>query len=88
MTHCTHLVDLLKEEKEDLKEEIEKDKWYLSEKVGHDVGWQEAEKHFINNYLNAWAEGLKICYCNLVCSEKCKFKRQYKMPDDKNTKDL
>jgi hypothetical protein len=67
---CTQLVELLKQERIDLRQEIEKDKWYLSEKEGHDVGWRQAEQHFIEHYLNAWATGYKRAYCSLVCPER------------------
>ena len=68
---CDKLVDLLKNEKQDLISEIEKDKWYLSEKAGYDVGWNTAKKHFVETYLNNWAEGYRKCYCSLVCENRC-----------------
>jgi hypothetical protein len=68
---CSHLVEMLRAERKDLRAEIEKDKWYLSEREGHDVGWKVAERHFIENYLDSWAEGYKKCYCRNVCRESC-----------------
>lgn len=68
---CPKLKELLRAEKLDLEEEIAKHKWYKSERYGFDVGWDFAEKDFMNNHLNAWAEGYKVCYCKHVCKE-CK----------------
>ena len=71
---CDELVEFLSKERKSLQDEIEKDKWYLSEKAGYDVGYEFAKNHFMSNlfYLNAWAEGYKTCYCILVCKNKCK----------------
>ena len=67
---CTQLIQLLAQERIDLKTEIERDKWFLSEKEHRDVGFERAEQHFIENYLNSWAEGYKMCYCSLVCPQR------------------
>ena len=64
---CTLLKKLLKAEEPFLHEQIEKNKYYLSQKEHHDVGWKEAEKDFIEHYLNTWAAGFKAAYCNYVC---------------------
>jgi len=68
---CHELVELLRAEKVDLKDELLKHKYYLSEKAGHDVGLKEAESSFIDNYLPIWAEGYRKAYCSLVCKHKC-----------------
>ena len=68
---CTHLAELVLKEKGDLQEEINRHKYFLSQRVGHDVGVTEATKDFLDHYLNAWAEGWKECYCNNVCKELC-----------------
>jgi hypothetical protein len=59
-----------------LKAAIEDNKWYRSIEAQHDVGWEQAEKDFIKNYLKTWAAGFKVCYCNFVCParETCKMK--------------
>ena len=68
-TECTQLEKLLVEECIDLQKEIDKNKYYLSEKAGKDVGWKCAEKDFIEKFLNAWASGYKKCFCHLVCPD-------------------
>ena len=73
---CKQLKQLLEIETTALREEIERDKWYLSEKEGHDIGWEAAEQHYINTHLNGWAAGFKSCYCNQVCKElNCGYRR-------------
>ena len=66
---CHNLKQLLEQEVKDLREEIEKDKYYESEKQGHDIGWEEAEMHYINTHLKGWAAGYKACYCRSVCGD-------------------
>ena len=73
---CSELKQLLKIESEALREEIERDKYYQSEKVGHDIGWKEAEQHYMNTFLNNWAKGFKDCYCLQICKEEdCQYRR-------------
>jgi hypothetical protein len=64
---CTHLHQLLDAEKPVLRKEINKNKYYLSQKEHHDVGWKEAEKDFLEHYLKTWAAGFKAAYCNYIC---------------------
>lgn len=67
---CHELKLLLEREVLDLQKEIIKDKYYESEKQGHDIGWHEAEKHYIHTHLKGWASGWKDCYCRNVCKDK------------------
>lgn len=73
---CTCLKQLLNAEKPSLIKEISKNKYYLSQKEHHDVGWNIAEKDFIEHYLNTWATGFKAAYCNYICpaSNNCALK--------------
>lgn len=64
---CIRLKQLLDSEKSVLKKEIDKNKYYLSKREHHEVGWKEAEIDFIEHYLNTWASGFKAAYCNYVC---------------------
>lgn len=71
---CHELRRLLLEESNDLEEEINKHKWYLSERFRFDVGYDFAEKDFLANHLNSWAEGYKKCFCSCVCKEDCQYR--------------
>jgi len=64
---CIHLVELLSAERPDLKSEIDRHKWFMSERNGYDVGTQAARLDFVKNFLDAWCEGYKVCYCSQVC---------------------
>ncbi|MCK4647800.1 hypothetical protein KAT24_02635 [Candidatus Pacearchaeota archaeon] len=67
---CIRLKQLLDAEKPALRKEINKNKYYLSQKEHHDIEWKEAEKDFIAHYLNTWAAGFKAAYCNYVCDAR------------------
>lgn len=46
--------------------EINKHKWFESEKVGHDIGFEKAAKDWFNRYGAQWATKNG---CNLGCSD-------------------
>ena len=74
---CTHLKDLLEKQIPLLEKEIDLDKYYLSQRVGHDVGKKEAEADYLENHLPSYCAGFKDCYCNYVCNEKvCVYRRR------------
>ena len=73
---CHKLKELLKAEREDLTDEINKHKYYMSQRHNFDVGWDFAERDFLLNHLNSWAEGYKKCYCSCVCQEECEYRRK------------
>jgi hypothetical protein len=81
---CTHLKELLEIEIPSLRKEILKDKYYLSQEEGHDVGWARAERHYIDTHLEGWAKGFKDCYCSKVCTEvNCEYHKRNKIRGDK-----
>ncbi len=65
--YCSHLNELIKEEKPALIKAINENKYYLSQKENHDVGLQKAKEDFIANHLKTWATNFKDIYCNHVC---------------------
>jgi hypothetical protein len=67
---CIRLRKLLEAEKTPLIKEINKNKYYLSQKAHYDVGWNKAEEDFLEHYLDTWATGFKAAYCNHVCDVK------------------
>ena len=71
---CTKLKEMLKDEMGDLEMELDKHKYYLSQRFGFDVGKEFAEKDYLQNHLNAWASGWKDCYCKHVCIEECQYR--------------
>jgi hypothetical protein len=68
---CSQLKELLRTEIPNLQMEIDKHKYYLSQKLNVDVGVQFAERDYLSNYLEPWATGYKECFCSNVCKEWC-----------------
>lgn len=67
---CVRLKELMNAERPALEREINTNKYYLSEKARHDVGWSFAEKDFMEHYLNTWAAGFKAAYCGYLCLDR------------------
>jgi len=44
-------------------------KWYLSQRAGHDVGSTAAEWDFINHHVEAFADQFRATFCGL-CSHR------------------
>ena len=49
---------------------ISENKWYLSEKEHHDVGWEAAEDDFLRFYSSGFNAGYRACYCGLHCPNR------------------
>jgi hypothetical protein len=47
---------------------VEENKWYLSEKTGRDVGWDEAEHDFLINEYYGCAPKWRKEYCASKCN--------------------
>lgn len=47
---------------------VEENKWYLSEKTGRDVGWEEAELDFLVNGYYGCAPKWRVEYCSSKCN--------------------
>ena len=67
---CPELINILALERIDLCKEIEKNMWYMGEKLHRKVSWEEAALDYVKNYLHPWAEGYRQCYCRNVCRFK------------------
>ncbi len=46
---------------------VEENKWYLSERCGHEVGWYEAEQDFLQHGYYGLAGPWREYYCQHVC---------------------
>lgn len=53
-----------------LEKAIVEHKWYLSEKVLHDVGMHEAEKDFLRRHVQHCGAGWRVEYCSAICESK------------------
>jgi hypothetical protein len=75
--YCSELIRILTAERIDLVDEIKKHKWHLSEKAGKDVGLKAALDDFMENHLDAWAEGYRESYCDFVCkTNSCGYEKE------------
>jgi hypothetical protein len=74
---CEHFFELMKVQKDMIEKSINENKWYMSEKVGHDVGWTEAEIDFIIKHLTIVAKRFREKFCGDVCEfrDDCDWKK-------------
>jgi len=66
-TKCLCLAELMRAQQPALMQAIEVDKYFLSQKAKHNVGWAVAKSDFIEHYMHTWAAGFKAGYCNYAC---------------------
>lgn len=61
-------------QQQDLRRAIDKEKWYLSEQAGHDVGFEVAADHFFGHHLDGFARQFRVNYCRIECParERCR----------------
>lgn len=67
---CRNFKGAMETQGRELREAIEEDKWYLSERAGHDVGQKCAEIHFLDAFVQRWAQNWRKVWC----SERCPFR--------------
>jgi hypothetical protein len=78
LDHCESKEVLIKQV-ELLKKCIEEHKYYLSEKIGVDVGWDFAEQDFLFKYGKGFFIAWRAMYCSLACPfrEDCTIGKHY-----------
>lgn len=54
MKRRNRIPDPLAEVLRSTQEEINKYKWIESEKVGHDIGWERAQREWMQQHFPAW----------------------------------
>jgi hypothetical protein len=60
---CLHGADYIAAHRRRLHAAIDENKWYLSEKAGHDVGFKTAENDFVERFLDSFARNFQHDYC-------------------------
>ncbi len=54
--HCLRVHHLFMEwQLRQYKRAVDEHKWYMSERLGYDVGWTAAEVSFVQNIVDGWA---------------------------------
>lgn len=77
MHHCNN-VDVMKKQAAALKTCIDEQKWFMSEKVGHDVGLEEATNKFFDTYFFGFSAGWRIAFCfNCPNNKDCSVGSKY-----------
>ncbi|OGV91222.1 MAG: hypothetical protein A3K19_23435 [Lentisphaerae bacterium RIFOXYB12_FULL_65_16] len=72
MAICRHFKEYMAEQERGLRKAIDEDKWYLSERAGHDVGFFAAEEDFCQYHLDRFARIFRIEFCRHRCPERDK----------------
>lgn len=67
---CEAFREFMSAQREELRREIDLDKWFLSEREGHDIGWTIAEQHYLEKYLPEFAKRFREEFCHKRCSKK------------------
>ncbi len=80
MHDCIHFKEFMENQLKLIKNSIEENKWYLSEKAMRDVGYSESEKDFIEIHMEKVAINFRKKYCGEICKnrEDCNWKEKTK----------
>ena len=81
MNECKHLNDVVKAEMPALKIAYLHRQLLLSKEMKTKIPYEVAKKQFNENYLEAFAEGWKLCFCKYVCPDRdyCNIKESEEM---------
>lgn len=67
---CQNLSRYLTIQRDYLRRAIEENKWYLSERRGHDVGIAAAKHDFIENHLDRVTHDFRMRFCRSACERR------------------
>lgn len=67
---CRCFAAFMRAQKDELRKEIDLDKWFLSEKAGRDVGWTAAERDYLERHFSVFAKKFRKRYCGEKCEAK------------------
>lgn len=51
-----------------LRHALDENKWFLSERVGHDVGEKHATEDFLKHHFDQFAEEIRAKFCEHQCA--------------------
>lgn len=66
---CPEFKRYMNEFRARLRKALEENKWYLSEREGHDVGEQRATEDFLQNHFDRFAAEVRLAFCEHECSQ-------------------
>ena len=64
---CENLQNLKDWQYNQLIQHVKKNQYYLGEKLGHPVDWEQAEHDFFTNYIKTVGKELRLTFCNTHC---------------------
>lgn len=67
---CEAFREFMAAQRDELRREIDLDKWFLSEKEGYDVGWRKAEQDYLEKHFPAFAKRFRREFCSKRCPKK------------------
>lgn len=70
MSMCRNFHEYMREQERRLREAIDENKWYLSERAGYDVGYAAAEMDFAIHHLDRFAHEFRVEFCGTRCSAR------------------
>jgi len=70
---CPEFKRYMNEFRTRLRKALDENKWYLSEREGHDVGEQKATEDFLQNHFDRFAAEVRMAFCQHECErhENC-----------------
>ncbi len=77
--HCNHLEEFKESQVHYLQNEINFNRWKLTQEKGKDIGKVASEQDYLENYGASWFKGFGDTYCSLFCPEKDCVPRENKL---------
>ena len=63
MNGCIRYGVYMASERHKLHAAIVENKWYLSERAGHDVGFSKAEQDFVDRFFDQFTDQFRLSFC-------------------------
>lgn len=70
MASCGNFHHFMAEQKRLLEKALAENKWFLSERSGHDVGELNAFNDFFDKHLNRVAVEFRASFCKCLCQDR------------------
>jgi hypothetical protein len=64
---CENQTNLTDWQYNQLIQHVKDNQYYLGEKLGHPVAWEQAEHDFFENYIKTVGKELRLTFCNTHC---------------------
>lgn len=64
------LLPLYAEIEPEIRTEVSRNKYFLSQKVGNNVGWDRAEEDYLQNHFKDFLEGVTACFVEVGLRNK------------------